>query len=358
MTQPDGEEQTSQQLQTSNVEETLDFKMMKCSNLIQAAEVESLQHRIAQLERELETAKQCFAYRNINHSDKLVQHYTGLTAAKFNILLTFCCRFKFKFHDGWNVESVTKENQLFLTLIKLKLNLSHTDLGVRFAISRTTVSNIVTTWICLLHELLFKNILIKTGIPSIYKNQLSLPACFETFSNCRITLDCTEIQCAIPGNNMDSQSQTFSHYKQRNTFKVLVGVAPNGVITFVSDMYPGSTSDKAIVEHSNIMASMKPGDLILADKGFVMQDLVPQGVSVNVPPFLKNKRFTLEEVKTTKSIARARVHVERAIARIKNYSILEFIPVHYRSFVTKLFQVCACLVNMQSPILQEIDNIN
>lgn len=46
---------------------------------------------------------------------------------------------------------------------------------------------------------------------------------------------------------------TNSSYKHRNTFKDLVGVAPNGVVTFVSDLYPWSTSDKQIVANCSIL---------------------------------------------------------------------------------------------------------
>ncbi|ESO11931.1 hypothetical protein HELRODRAFT_71565, partial [Helobdella robusta] len=45
---------------------------------------------------------------------------------------------------------------------------------------------------------------------------------------------------------------TYSSYKSQNTWKGLVGVTPNGVITYLSELYPGSTSDKAIIRHSNI----------------------------------------------------------------------------------------------------------
>ena len=38
-----------------------------------------------------------------------------------------------------------------------------------------------------------------------------------------------------------------------NSFKVLVGVAPNAVITYVSKLYPGSISDKAIVQESGLL---------------------------------------------------------------------------------------------------------
>ena len=108
-----------------------------------------------------------------------------------------------------------------------------------------------------------------------------------------------------------------------NSFKVLVGVAPNAVITYVSKLYPGSISDKAIVQESGLLNHLTPGDMILADKGFLIQDIVPRGVCVNIPPFLNNGTFTESEAK---AIARCRIHVERANARLKDFRILSFIP--------------------------------
>ena len=49
--------------------------------------------------------------------------------------------------------------------------------------------------------------------------------------------------------------------------------------------------------------------MVLADKGFVIQDLVPNGVSVNMPPFLNNGIFTGSEARATKAIAKYRIHV-------------------------------------------------
>jgi len=45
-------------------------------------------------------------------------------------------------------------------------------------------------------------------------------------------------------------------------------------------------------------------DLILADEGFLIQDLLQRGVSVNIPPFLNCGKFTESEASATKSIAR------------------------------------------------------
>ena len=129
---------------------------------------------------------------------------------------------------------------------------------------------------------------------------------------------------------MSDQTATFSHYKQRNTFKGLIVVAPNGTITFVSELYPGSTSDKQIVLHGKVLDHMQPGDLILADKGFLLHDIVPQGVAVNIPPFLNKPQFTKEQVVETTRIARARIHVECAIQRLKVFRILNFLPASYK----------------------------
>lgn len=113
-----------------------------------------------------------------------------------------------------------------------------------------------------------------------------MPQSFDTFGGARITIDCTEIQCVVPHRSMTNQSATFSHYKQRNSFKGLIGVAPNSAITFVSELYPGSLSDKQIVIHSNFLQKMNPGDLILADKGFLLHDIVPQRVKSKYSTFL------------------------------------------------------------------------
>ena len=280
--------------------------------------------------------------------------FTGLPTAKdFDSLVHLCQRFDIQYYMGWRVESVPLEDQIFITLMKLRCNYSHTDLAIRFNVSDTTVSNVTLTWIHALHEILFEGMLSGRGIPSVRKNRASLPSCFASFSSCRIILDCTKVQCAIPG-SMEHQNATYSHYKQRNTFKGLVGVAPNGVITFMSALYPGSTSDKEVVRHSKVLDHMEPGDLVLADKGFLIHDLMPSGVALNLPPFLTTAQFTRAQAELTVTIARARIHVERAIQRIKQFAILDFIPHQYRCISSKIFQLCGCLVDLQNPLLKEI----
>ncbi len=101
-----------------------------------------------------------------------------------------------------------------------------------------------------------------------------------------------------------------------------------------------------------IILLFQAGDLILADKGFIIHDLLPKNVFLNLPAFLSGKtKFSKQEAVFSRKIAGCRIHVERAIERLRNYKILEYINAPLRPFVDKIVQVCAVLVNMQSPII-------
>nr|CAI5837474.1 unnamed protein product [Callosobruchus analis] len=101
---------------------------------------------------------------------------------------------------------------------------------------------------------------------------------------------------------------------------------------------------------------MASGNLILADKGFLIADILPQGVSLSVPPVLTTSQFTPQQVVKTRTIARAKIHVERAIGRMKCFLILNSIPQNLLSQATKIFHVCGVLTNLQFPLIAEVEN--
>ena len=83
---------------------------------------------------------------------------------------------------------------------------------------------------------------------------------------------------------------TFSSYKNSNTFKALVGISPDGVITFVSSFYPGSISDKELTRPSGFLDLLDCGNSVMADRGFdIKDDLILRGVNLNISAFLKDK---------------------------------------------------------------------
>lgn len=85
--------------------------------------------------------------------------------------------------------------------------------------------------------------------------------------------------------------------------------------------------------------------------------MLPQGVSLNVPPFLTTAQFTSEQVVRTRTIARARIHVERAIKRIKSFNILNMIPSSLIPHSSQVFQVCGALTNLQFPLIKEVETL-
>ena len=135
---------------------------------------------------------------------------------------------------------------------------------------------------------------------------------------------------AAPG-LVSQQNATYSSYRGMNSFKVIIGVTLNAVITYFSNLYPGSISDKAI-QQSCLVNHFSAGDMILADKGFLIQDILPNGVSVNIPPFLNSGTFTESEAKATKAVAKCCIHIERANARLKDFRIFSFIPSYLRCY--------------------------
>lgn len=278
--------------------------------------------------------------------------YTSLPADVFIILTELVKRFDLTYYR-WTVKVLPVEDQLLLTLMKLKLNLKDLDLAERFCISRSTVENIFYTFIHVLHELLFVAILDK-GMPSRQKCASCLPQSFKEFTSTRAVVDATELTQDIPS-ELNKQSDCYSNYKSRHTVKAITAVAPNAALVYCSSLYPGSTSDVAIIKHSEFLTHFEAGDLILADKGFTIYDQLPAGVSLNIPPFLSGKsHFSTQEAECCRKLARARIHIERANERTKNFQILSHIPAHYRSLSSKIFQVCTCLVNLQAPLLKEI----
>lgn len=329
---------------------------MMLSSVVIDAENYFLRQEIIEKAKEIKKLSTQFSYDHIKDDNRLILLYTGLPNAElFDALCELLEGIEIEYYYKWNVTKINKKDQLLLTLMKLRQNFPHADLAQRFRLSISAVSNIIVTWIYVLHKILYQQLM--ATIPKRSKNKSCLPNCFSSFTNSRIILDCTEVYTAVPRKSMNIQKATYSSYKHRNTWKALVGVAPNGVVTFLSGLYPGSTSDKKITQNCGILTQLEPGDLVLADKGFLIQDILPAGVHLNIPPFLSTPQFTEEQVHQTQSIARARIHVERAIQRIKCFKILNFIP---RSLVThaqKVFQVVNQLTNLQYPLINEVEQL-
>ena len=109
--------------------------------------------------------------------------------------------------------------------------------------------------------------------------------------------------------------------------KGLVAIAPNGSFIFLSELFGGSISDRALFEKSGVLRlldSVPPGKSVMADRGFEVRDLlVKPGLILNAPPFKGSRTaLTEDEVKKTQKTARVRIHVERVIGQVKSVPYL------------------------------------
>ena len=243
-------------------------------------------------------------------------------------------------------------DELFLFCLRLRVGLFEFDLAERFSIHISTVSRKVVTWANFLYFFLGNQPI----WPSREQVDQFMPAPFrELYPSTRVILDCTEIYVQTPSSLL-LQSKLYSQYKSHTTLKCLIGIAPHGAVTFVSNLYTGSISDKEITSSSGVLDLLEPHDSVMADKGFNIEDmLLKRQVLLNIPPFRRGQgQIPDQDVLETKTIAKLRVHVERLIGRVKQYHLFDSdIPLSIAGSINQLFTVACLLSNFQGPLTKE-----
>ncbi|XP_065668160.1 uncharacterized protein LOC136088382 [Hydra vulgaris] len=200
------------------------------------------------------------------------------------------------------------EEEFFMVLVRLRCAFPIEDLAIRFNISLSTT--------------------ISETMPSCFKN---------VYPNTRAIIDCTEI-FTVMLTSYRTQSAIFSKYKRHHTAKGLIGIAPSGATTFVSDLYAGRSNDKQITNHSGILKLLEKDDRI----------------SLNIPPFLEGDfQLTLEKELETRRIVSVRIHIEREIASIKNYKILLYtFPLSMAADINKIWVIVCYLVTFLQSLIK------
>ncbi|CAH3120815.1 unnamed protein product, partial [Porites lobata] len=89
-------------------------------------------------------------------------------------------------------------------------------------------------------------------------------------------------------------------------------------------IYSGDIDDIQIFRDCGIMKYLEPYDVVLADRGFTVRELLnPLQVELRIPSFLKGRgSLSAAEELETRQIAKARIHVERFNERLKQFRII------------------------------------
>lgn len=280
-------------------------------------------------------------------SEATCNFYTGLGLDGFWKLVTTVAR------CGQVCGNMTIEDQVLLTLMRLRLGLLYFDLALRFGTSVAHTGKIFRRMIGILDGIM-RNVVVWLPIETILA---TMPRQFSEsqYADTTCIIDCTEVYMQRP-KKLYPRGQTYSPYKGCNTVKFLVAIAPSGFVMFVSNAYGGRASDKFIVEESGLVDNLTKGHVIMADRGFSLSDSMKRkGVKLNMPAFSKGKlQFSEREATASRRISNLRIHVERAINRIKVYRILKHsLPIHHKKLMNSIVLVCAGLCNLKGPLIAD-----
>lgn len=289
------------------------------NEMLEDERMDKMQQKIKELEviikeQDKQIMELSYDYESFKDNDKKTRFYTGLPC--FN---TAKALFEFlekdlpvRHHNG----KLSRFQMFLLTLMKLRNDFSFRELGYKFNISESTASHYFHKCIFVMYSKL-KHLIVWPSREQLWE---SSPAEFkEAFGSNLVTiLDCFEVNTEIPSDKK-AAGQLFSSYKHHHTIKILLGITPHGAISFVSNAFVGRASDKHITKVSKILDHILVGDIVMADRGFLIEDsLVKIHAHLKIPAFTRSlDQLHPIDVEKTRKIAHIRIHVERKIGETK-----------------------------------------
>lgn len=211
-------------------------------------------------------------------TDKILSSFTGLQT--FSVLDSIVNNINIIYKDA-RVHRLNIKDRVIIVFIKLKLNLSYIVISSLFGITPDLCRTYFMNTLKILSKLLSAAIY----FPSKEEIAKNMPKCFTDFKDTQIILDCTEIPIQRT-KCLCCRIKFYSHYKGIQTIKILTGVSPGGLVTFISKPFGGRASDKVIFQHSNLISMLDKNCAIMADKGFFIdKECQEHGIKLYRPPF-------------------------------------------------------------------------
>lgn len=338
--------------------------------------ISALEKEVSSLKAEVQLVRsQLIRYINIKEDPVQMKFMTGLTPALWDVLWSYLkpstanvisARTAEREHTSGRLiaqgsgrrSKVSLEDQLLMLMVRMRLGRLEEEIGYMFAVDVSTVSRILNMWTSYVY--------LRLGMLPIWPKweqvEKSMPSAFvRYYPDTFIIIDATELPVETP-TSLSLQSKLYSSYKKHCTVKGLVGITPNGMFSFISQLYTGSIGDKELTKDCGILPLLEtvpPGKNVMADRGFAIQDLlVKPNLVLNMPPFKGTQpTLTMSQVKKTQRVASVRIHVERAIGRVKRlFHIFDRdIPLNMLGSINQIWSICCSISNLFGPLTFEKD---
>ncbi|XP_067260698.1 uncharacterized protein [Chanodichthys erythropterus] len=249
-----------------------------------------------------------------NLSEKQLKYYTGLRSRK---LFDWIVKVVSARQLPYFCEKLSITDKVLLLLMKLRLGLQNKDLAYRFKISADQVTKIVNIGSSVMADAL-KFLIVWPEKGAIIRN---LPKAFKKTRRYKKT--CVIIDCRA--------------------------------VCFLSKCWGGRVSDKELTINSGFLEQLEHGDQVMADRGFLIrEELLCRGASLVIPAFTKGKnQLSHKEVIDSRKTANVRIHVERAIGRMKKFRILNTTwELGLVKSADNIVTIIAALVNLLPPLVK------
>jgi hypothetical protein len=213
-------------------------------------------------------------------------------------------------------------------------------------------------------------------MPTMAQVQHDIPSRFQKYMD-EFGMSGAKIKNIIDASEIVMESSTdprvkrtqWSQYKHRTTGKTFGDITPQGAFNFVPKefMFGGRIVDGELVEACGWLEMLKhlkdedpssvEGAICMADRGFLIQHrLAELGLRIMHPEKRARKAddINADTAEMTSTIARLRIHVERAFARVKQFKFFDrTMKISQADILGKIWYVCCMLTHYMPPLVTE-----